>query len=236
MRLRPRHRQPTTTAAVKQQAMDVDYVIAAPTPHNAEVTLNHLPGGGQQNQAASRATTPAIIARPHPANGQQLAIDQAASAARRIRFRHHLHQHGQIHPYTVSQLPPLQLPSPQQTRQLVPLSPGINYDNILTVPIVPLPRPTLFNWRQPALTPRPQTASMQPPVDQQLAIAGGSGSRPPTDPIIIGVDLSGLSPIQSKPILDLSTPTRAPKAASPTWPPSTAERRATMWDRHDTIA
>jgi hypothetical protein len=89
--------------------MDVDNVIAAPTPHNAEVTLNHLPlpGGGQQNHAAGGATTPVIVTQPHQANGQQLSIDQAASAARRIRFRHHLHQHGQIHPYVVRQLPPL---------------------------------------------------------------------------------------------------------------------------------
>jgi hypothetical protein len=217
--------------------MDVDNVIAAPTPHNAEVTLNHLPlpGGGQQNHAAGGATTPVIVTQPHQANGQQLSIDQAASAARRIRFRHHLHQHGQIHPYVVRQLPPLQLQSPHQTRQLVPLSPGVNYDNILTVPIVPLPQPTLFNWRQPALTPRPPPANLQPPVEQQLAIAGGSGSRPPSYPIIISVDLSGLPPIQSNPVLDFIMPTRPLKADSPTWPPSTAERQATMRDRHDKI-
>jgi hypothetical protein len=77
---------------------------------------------------------------------------------------------------------------------------------------------------------------MQPPVDQQLAVAGGSGSQPPTNPTIISVDVSGLPPIQSNPILDFRAPSRAPKAASPAWPPSTAERRATMRDRHDTIA
>jgi hypothetical protein len=46
MRLRPRHRQPTTAAAAQPHAMDVDSVVAAPTPHNAEVTLSHVPGGG----------------------------------------------------------------------------------------------------------------------------------------------------------------------------------------------
>jgi hypothetical protein len=247
MRLRPRHRQPIAVAvqqhamdvddviAVQQHAMGVNDVIAAPAPQNAEVIPNHLPGGGQQNHAAREATTPVLIAQPHPAYGQQLAIDQAAAATRRIRFRHHLHQHRQIHPYAGHQLPPLQLPSPQQTQQLVPLSPGINYDNILTVPIVPLPRPTLFNWRQPALNRRPQAAIMQPPVDQQLAVAGGSGSQPPTNPTIISVDISGLPPIQSNSILDFSTPSQAQKAASPAWPPSTAERRATMRNRHDTI-
>jgi hypothetical protein len=106
----------------------------------------------------------------------------------------------------------------------------------MTVPIVPLPRPTLFNWRQPALNPRPQEAIMQPPVNQELAIAGGSGRQPPTNPNITSVDISGLPPIQSHPILDFSTPSRAPKAASPAWPPSTAERRASMRNRHDTIA
>jgi hypothetical protein len=64
--------------------MDVDDVIAAPAPPNAEVIPNHLPGGGQQNHAAREATTPVLIAQPHPAYGQQLTIDQAAAATRRI--------------------------------------------------------------------------------------------------------------------------------------------------------
>jgi hypothetical protein len=114
--------------------------------------------------------------------------------------------------------------------------PDVAYDNILTVPTVPLSRPTLFNWRQPALNPRQPRPNLQPPVLQQLAIAGGSVSRPPSNPIIIRVDLLGLPPIQSDPVLDFSTPTRPPKADLPTWPPSTAERRATLRDRHDTIS
>jgi hypothetical protein len=182
MRLRPRHRRPAAVA-VQQNAMDVDDVIAAPAAPNAEAIPNHLPGGGQQNQAARVA--PVLVLRPHPgpADRRQLAIDHAAAAAHHIRFCHHLHQHRPIHLYAGHPLPQLQPPGPQQPQQLVPLLPGINYDNIMTVPIVPLPRPTLFNWRQPALNPRPQAAIMQPLVNQQLAIAGGSGRQPPNNPI-----------------------------------------------------
>jgi hypothetical protein len=97
MRLRPRHRRPVA-AAVQQNAMDVDDGIAAPAAPNAEVIPNHLPGGGQQNQAAHVA--PVLVLRPHPgpADRRQIAIDHAAAAARHIRFRHHLHQHRPIHP------------------------------------------------------------------------------------------------------------------------------------------
>jgi hypothetical protein len=125
MRLRPRHRQPVAVA-VQQNAMDVDDVIAAPAATNAEVIPNHLPGGGQQNQAARVAPVLVLRAHPGPADRRQLAIDHAAAAARHIRFRHHFHQHRPIHPYAGHRIAQLQPPGPQQARQLVPLLPGIN--------------------------------------------------------------------------------------------------------------
>jgi hypothetical protein len=186
--LRPRHRQPATAAAAQPHTMDVDSVVASATPHNAEVTLSHLPGGGQQNHATGGWAAPDTVAQPQQApvrqisqavpmiipeqasadqdRVQQLAIDQTASAARRVRFHHHLHQHSQVHPYACRQLPQLQLQGPHQTRQLVPLLPGVAYDNILAVPTVPLPRPTLFNWHQLTLDiPAYNPLSMQQPLD-----------------------------------------------------------------------
>jgi hypothetical protein len=171
--------------AVQQNAMDVDDGIAAPAAPNAEVIHNHLPGGGQQNNAAPAAPHAEVIHNHLPRGGQQnqgarvapvlvlgplrgpaarrqFALDQAAAVARQIRFRNHLHQHRPIHPYADRQLPPLLQPGPQRPGHPVPLLPGINYDNIMNVPIVPLPRPTLFNWRQPALNPRPQDTIVQP--------------------------------------------------------------------------
>jgi hypothetical protein len=120
MRLRPRHRHPAPAAA-RADSINIDSVATAPAPHTAEVNLNHLRGGGQHYHAAGGQVVPDLVARPEqapvahinpavpmllpeqastiPARVRQLAIDQAASAAHRVRFRHHLHQHRQVHPY-----------------------------------------------------------------------------------------------------------------------------------------
>jgi hypothetical protein len=209
---------------------------AAPAAPQAEVIHNHLPGGGQQNQSAHVA--PVLVLGPlrGPDARRQYALDQAAAAGRQIRFRNHLQQRRPIHPYADLRLPPLLQPGPQRHGHPVPLLPGINYDTIINVPIVPLPRPTLFNWRQPALNPRPMDIIIPPHHNQHLAIAGSSGSQRPTSQNIISVDISNLPPIQPDPILDFSTPSRTPRADSPAWPPSTADRRASMRNRHDEIA